>query len=141
MGKRKEGPQDLFESSCIVGSPTLAEMVAADGDNGVCVRQASKERFIKGPVWMWWLAAARDLPGQTLIVGLILWRHCGVAKGKPFKFSLADGAELSVNRKSTQRAIQRLEKAGLITVNRPTGCKMIVTIRKERIKQSEVAEP
>jgi hypothetical protein len=59
---------------------------------------------------------------------VLLWRQAGLRKSRTFDFNLGRGAELGLQRKSARRALQNLEAAGLVTVKRPPGHNLEVTL-------------
>lgn len=92
------------------------------------VRRKSGDEFLRGPIPLPWLARAAALRGKALAVGIAIWFKHGATKGKPVKASASLLDKLKVNRKSGYRALESLESAGLINVQRQAGRAPIVNI-------------
>jgi hypothetical protein len=86
------------------------------------------ERFLKGPVPMSWLAAAAQLPGKALAVGLALWRLAGATKSKTVRLGNTEMDEWGVDRSAKSRALHARDQAGLIKIEQRPGCLPLVTI-------------
>ena len=92
--------------------------------------------FLRGPVPMDWLRAAMRAPGDALAVGVELWHLAGMRVSMTVdvsvgRLSRATGAD----RKTARRAVQALESAGLVSVVRPPGRQLRVTINQEAGKE------
>jgi len=85
-------------------------------------------KFLKGPVPWSWIEKAARLPGSTLAVGLALWRLAGAMKSKTIRLANSETEALGVGRSAKSRALVELEQAGLVTVERRSGCLPKVTI-------------
>ena len=79
------------------------------------------ERFLKGPIPLKDIAAAACLPGHALALFLAV-HHQTALTGKPV-VTLPGRllADLGISRGAKSRALQALEKAGLVTVARSRG--------------------
>lgn len=87
-----------------------------------------KEPFIRGPIpWNWWLQAAR-LRGRALHVASALWRQAGVTNNLCVNLTSKMADELGLDRHAKARALQALEEAGLVSVQRTNGKNPKVTI-------------
>jgi hypothetical protein len=77
-----------------------------------------------------WLSRAAKLPGTRygLHVGVLLFYRHGLEKGKPLKIAPQLLEMLGINRHAYYRALQAMEAAGLISVQRRRGKKPFVTI-------------
>jgi hypothetical protein len=84
--------------------------------------------FLRGPVPLYWLRRAAELPGKTLAVGVTLWFKAGVTKNNQVKASSGMYQKLGIHRKAVYRGINNLEMAGLVTVVRHIGRAPLVTI-------------
>ena len=85
--------------------------------------------FLRGPVPMVWLRAAMRLPGDTLAVGVELWHVAGLRGSMTFNISVTRLCrETGTSDKTARRAVQELERAGLVSVQRPPGRQLRVTI-------------
>ncbi len=94
--------------------------------------------FLKGPIPLWWLEGAGKLPGKALHVGISLWFLSGVTKSDTVRFNQCQQERYGVKRDAARRAIQALEKANLIAVNRGCGKRQEVTIiRMSNLANSE----
>jgi hypothetical protein len=88
-----------------------------------------KMQFLKGPIPWPWIVRAWSLPGQSLMVGLMLWRLAGLKKRKDgLLFGNNDCLDLSICPATKSRALKSLEQAGLIKVDREPGRLPVVTI-------------
>jgi hypothetical protein len=74
------------------------------------------------------LEAAAVLPGKCLHAGVALWFAAGDAKSAKIPLSNIAGCRFGLERNSKYRALDWLEGAGLISVERRIGTTPIVTI-------------
>jgi DNA-binding transcriptional ArsR family regulator len=83
-------------------------------------RRASSVRgkFIAGPIDVVWLSQARKLGVSALWIGLGLWFLRGLRKSDSFIVSNLIMQEWGVQPDAKSRALGKLEKAGLITIER-----------------------
>ena len=81
-----------------------------------------------GPVPVAWIVAASQLPGRSLHAGLALWWSARTARSMSVALNNLSSREFGVDRNQKYRALQWLEAAGLITVERKLGRAPIVTI-------------
>jgi hypothetical protein len=90
-------------------------------------RKRKVEPFVKVPLW--WIAQATKATntGKALVCIELLY---AAWKAKRLTFPLPNGrlAKLGVSRYAKQRALRDLERAGLITVERPLRRTPIVTL-------------
>ena len=86
-------------------------------------RHRLKERFLRGPIPFDWLTTAANLSERSAVLrtSLLLWFQAGLKKARSVTLSkeLLDGWGLS--RFAYYRAIEKLEAASLVTVNRQRG--------------------
>jgi hypothetical protein len=82
-------------------------------------RQAGK--FLKGPVPWHWLQRAMRLPGKALAVGLLLWLESGIKGRRTVHFCLARAVAEGIPTTTARRAMNALEAAGLVGVERKPG--------------------
>ena len=99
-----------------------------DRASGVLAAAPREALFLRGPVPLEWLGRAAALPGKTLNVAIALWWRHGMAKGKPFKLTQQALKYLHVERDAASSGLVRLERAGLIQVERRTGQRPIISI-------------
>jgi hypothetical protein len=87
-----------------------------------------RAEFLRGPVPWDWLLTAMTLPGQALAVGLILWREVGMADNRTVSVNHALFGKCGIKPGASRFALENLERAGLIAVQRPPGRNLEVTI-------------
>jgi hypothetical protein len=85
-------------------------------------------KFLKGPVDWKWLSAAARLPGRALHVALAIAYLDGFEEAGTVKLKPSVCTELGINRHAAYRALDHLEEAGLIKVQRKKGSAPVVTI-------------
>jgi hypothetical protein len=91
-------------------------------------RHKPGKRFLKGPIPWEWLTQAAKLPGHTLHLATALWFLAGIEKKRTVKITHAILNELGVKRATGYRALEALEKAALVSVERKVGRSPRVTI-------------
>jgi len=92
-------------------------------------RHRPGERFLRGPVQWLWLQAASRCGGKSLAVGLAVWHLVGITGKASVPLSIARVAgDLGFDRASGSRGLRALERAGLVTVSRAPGRKVLVTV-------------
>ena len=84
--------------------------------------------FLKGPIPWPWLSRAGQLPGKALHVAVVVHLLAGMRRGGPVSLSGARLRELGVGRHAAYRALQHLEKAGLVDVQRHRDRQPVVTV-------------
>jgi hypothetical protein len=84
--------------------------------------------FLRGPIPWPWLLGAMALPGQALAVGLILWREAGIENNRTLSVNHALFGKCGIKPGASRFAMENLEHAGLIAVQRPPGRNQEVTI-------------
>ena len=92
------------------------------------IEKAETPRFIKGPIPYEWMKKANQLRGKAGSVGLALWFLSGVNRAKRFKVTRAVEDLTRADRKTIYRAIDALEAAGLIMLERSEGTRPVVTL-------------
>lgn len=90
-------------------------------------------RYIRGPLPQDWFSRACKLPGRTANMAIALWYRHGM-EGSPVRVTTKLREEYGMSRKSAHRALELMEKAGLIKVDRRTG-------RAPRVAMLDVEEP
>ena len=95
------------------------------------IKTVRSGRFLKGPVPWDWITRAASLPGKALHVGTAVWLWAGIKKTKrEIPLSLTRTArDFGFDHSTASRALAALERAGLVTVTRSSGRKVIVSIR------------
>ena len=99
-----------------------------DRASGALAAAPREALFLRGPVPLEWLGKAAALPGKTLNVAIALWWRHGMAKGKPFKLTQQALKYLHVERDAASSGLVRLERAGLVRVERRPGQRPIISI-------------
>ena len=87
-----------------------------------------KELFVRGPIPLEWLSKAAALPGKTLNVALALWWLQGMSKGQPLKLTRSALKHLNIERDAASAGLARLERAGLIALQRRPGQRPTISI-------------
>ena len=122
-----KGKQSFVETGeVIVGDPDRLEKLT---DKLTC----STDRYLSGPVPWTWIAAASELPGKALLVGLCIWRLVGVKKSRTIVLGNADLEPLGIDRAAKSRALSALEGVRLISVTREPGRFPIITVEGDSI--------
>jgi hypothetical protein len=91
-------------------------------------RHAKGESFLKGPIPLAWLEAAARLPGRSLHAGLALWYAAGLTRSAVVPLSNLSGVRFGLDRNAKYRALEWLESAGLVKVERKLGRAPVITI-------------
>ena len=91
-------------------------------------RHRPGERFLKGPIPLKWLVRAARLPGRALHVGNAVWYLAGLTRSGTVKLSNSVLELFGVDRYAKARALEALEQAGLVSVQRQCGKHPTVTI-------------
>jgi hypothetical protein len=86
------------------------------------------ELCLAGPIPLRWLEAAAGLPGNSLHTGIALWFAAGQAKSAKIPLSTVAGCRFGLDRNSKYRALDWLEGAGLVSVERRLRKTPMVTI-------------
>jgi hypothetical protein len=84
--------------------------------------------FLRGPVPLDWLGRAAQLPGRSLHVAIALWFMAGLKKTRIVQVSNITALQFGLDRNAKYRALEWLENADLISVERCAGRAPIVTI-------------
>jgi hypothetical protein len=73
--------------------------------------------FVRGPLPLAWLAAAKKAGGSALAVGLSLWFQRGVRSNSlPVKVTRSVARHMALSRGQTYRGLAALQAAGLVTI-------------------------
>lgn len=118
-----------------MGLPDFAALRAASPTRQTTVPKRAKlprhthgTRFLKGPIPLDWLSAASRCPGKALHVAVVLWFYAGMTVDARVPLKNIVLEEFGVNRFAKYRALDVLEKAGLVAVDRRRGAGANVTI-------------
>lgn len=90
-------------------------------------------KFVKGPIPLDWLQAAAQQPGKTLHVAIAIRYLAGLERSLTVRLRSKVLAGFGVERGSMYRALERLEKLGLITVVRKVGRHPVVSIVEDKM--------
>lgn len=114
-----------------IPDPTFLELsyVAQSGGPHRPPRHRVGEKFLKGPIPWTWLQGAAALPGRSLHIGVLLWQRVGCEKRRTIHFNQSEGRQFGLTVSSTRFGLRQLERAGLITIERPSGRRLVVTIQ------------
>src|SRR5262245_57375726 len=94
------------------------------------LRRRRTEPFLMGPISWTWLVRAAGLPGKALAIGLVAWREAGCRKSRTVPVNLAaSAAAMGIHPATPARGLRALERAGLVTVIRRPGRRVVVTLR------------
>lgn len=87
-----------------------------------------KQLFIKGPIPLDWITTANSLPGKAGAVGLGLWFLKGVTCSNVVKVTSQVEQIAGCSRKAVYAALEALEAAGLVQVQKSPGRRPIVEV-------------
>ena len=96
-------------------------------------RPRAGEKFLRGPIPLDWLSTAARLPGKSLHVAIAIWFTASLAKSATVPLSNIAGLPFGLDRNAKYRALQWLEEAGLITVQRQLGRSPVVTLLELKV--------
>lgn len=96
-------------------------------------RPRAGEKFLKGPIPLDWLSTAARLPGKSLHVAIAIWFTASLAKSATVSLSNIAGLPFGLDRNAKYRALQWLEEAGLISVERKLGRAPVVTLLELKV--------
>ncbi len=91
-------------------------------------RPKHKEKFLRGPIPLNWLSHAATLPGRSLHVAIAVWFMAGLKNARIVPMSNITALQFGLDRNAKYRALEWLESADLISVQRKAGCAPVVTI-------------
>ena len=89
------------------------------------------KRFLKGPIPLDWLAAAAQLPGKAINVGLALWWLAGMSKTGVLKLTRQSQIAMNISKDAERDGLRRLQRAGLIEIAARPGQRHSIRIIKE----------
>ena len=97
-------------------------------------RYISGELFLRGPIPLWWLAAAGRLGGKALHIGIYAWHLSGLQDNLCVKVSTRKLQEFGVGRQSAYKALAALEHHHLLFVERHPGrCPVVTLVLRNRV--------
>ncbi len=86
------------------------------------------EHFLKGPIPLPWLETAARLPGKSIHASVAIWYAAGLTRSRSVALSNVAGLRFGLDRNAKYRALQWLESAGLIAVERKLGRAPVIKI-------------
>ena len=98
------------------------------------VKRKGQKGFLSGPVQLDWLIVAAQLPGKAFHVGIVIWYRSGLLKTKTIPLTSNTLSRFGIDRHAKRRALEALEGASLITVERSHGKNPIVTILDLKVR-------
>ena len=99
-----------------------------DNKSGILSEAPLKALFLRGPIPMDWLSEVAGLPGKTLHLAIALCWLNGMTKTQTFKLTRKALDLMHVSRDAASDGLVRLEKIGLISVERKPGQRPLITI-------------
>lgn len=102
-------------------------------------RPRAGEKFLKGPIPLDWLSTAARLPGKSLHVAIAIWFTASLAKSATVPLSNVAGLPFGLDRNAKYRALEWLEEAGLICVERRLGRSPVVTVLELKVGPTDDA--
>jgi DNA-binding transcriptional ArsR family regulator len=118
----------MLEDSAIHALIAPAGMLPAPPGRPASRRGEITERFLKGPVSLNWLAGAGRLPGKALHAATTLVYLSGLRKSTTVAMSPKAAREFGLSRYALYRALDALERAGLIKCQRRPGKAAVVEL-------------
>lgn len=104
-------------------------------------RTKSIEPFLRGPIPLWWIQTAAALPGVALHLGNALWYLAGMEGHERIRVTTKLCAAFGCKgRHAKYRALNALQKAGLVSLHRGRGKAIRVDIIRERPPQPSLNE-
>ena len=93
------------------------------------IREKQRQlRFLKGPIPLQWIRENIQSPADRLL--LVLRAYSDMQRGGPIKLTAGIEADAGMpNRKATYRSLQKLESKAIISVERASGRKPLVSLR------------
>ena len=92
-------------------------------------RHCKGERFLRGPIPWPWLTRAMPLGRAPLATALVIWRLVGVKNSRTVHLTRSEWGCVG-GRRTVYRALDVLERAGLITVERHRGRGPMIEVRE-----------
>lgn len=91
-------------------------------------RPQGNEHYLRGPIPLRWLEIAANLPGRSLHVANAIWYRAGLESNGTIRLGNAVLNKFGVKPDAKRRALNALEGAGLIKVQREDNKNPLVTI-------------
>lgn len=99
------------------------------------------ELFLKGPIPWKWMTTAGMQKGRTLQVAVALWLAASLERNARVSLPSSFLRNMGVDRFAAARGLDALEKLGLVTVERASGRKAIVTLHAAPAERAPVPSP
>ena len=100
-----------------------------------------RDKFVAGPIDVSWVVQASRLGVKALLVGLALWHIKGLRKADTFIASNLMLQDWGVQPDAKRRALRKLEKAGLIRIERRGKRSPQVTLIVNKVQGGAVIVP
>jgi hypothetical protein len=100
-------------------------------------RPKAGEEFLEGPIPLDWIATAAQLPGKSLHVAIAIWVTASLVKSARVSIGNVAVQPFGLDRNAKYRALQWLEEAGLISVQRKPGRSPVVTLLDLKVGTDE----
>ena len=84
--------------------------------------------FLRGPIPLYWLQKAANLPGRALHVGILAWLQAYLGGRMTIYIQTKFRDRFGVSRHAEARALRVLKEAGLITLEQKRGRRPMITI-------------
>jgi hypothetical protein len=91
-------------------------------------RHRHSERFLAGPIPWPWIEAAMRLQGRVWHVATIIWHLASLNKRNRVRMEYKLARAAGMDRHTVRRALEKLEQAELVHVDRRRGRSPVVTI-------------
>ncbi len=88
-------------------------------------------RSLRGPIPFEWWRSATQLGGTTLRAGAVCWTVAGWERSPEFVLELGEWSELGLTRFTIARGLDRLDGAGLISVEKRPGRSPVVRLEAQ----------
>lgn len=107
---------------------TPTKQLRFDKTTGKYAATTRGEKFVKGPIPLWWISRANSLGGKAGAVGVGLWFLRGVQGTTTVKVTSEVKSIAGCERHAFYHALKALEGAGLVVVHRQSGAYPVVEI-------------
>ena len=92
-------------------------------------QRRSYQQFIRGPLPLAWFERASAMGRRPLAIGLAIWWRAGVERQRKVSLSMQSARRFGiVHRRDRAAALDKLEAAGLVLVERSASKSPVVTI-------------
>ncbi len=121
-------PSNLIKNRLEIHNGSVVSTPAAGRE---AYRPWDGEPYLRGPIPWLWLRSVEHICGGCLYVAIGLWHWRAVTKSTTFDINQGKLADfLGKSRRTIQRHMRVLEDGGFIDIERPAGCKIVVTLHE-----------